>query len=318
MSSNDPVPSLKTLAINVIARHSHWFETFGAIPQDLAEQVLQATFDQDTITAEMLDNFAETYPASTLSLRHACYMKSIRYQETNLLDRQLRTLSIVPTFLTKLDLKQCQELTDDEVGRLNSLTHLVVLDMSDTGITDYGLSHLARPFGMKTSQGLWHLQALLVSNVKYMTDASLKYLSKFPALNVMDISGTSIDESVASVVLTRLGFDRVDQWDHVTKDLVTIRPHRNLGAFLVQTSDIADYRKLYWAVHVGTHVLRDSVTYPTMRPRNINTLSLKFIRSSRPDVQIPRKRQSNDPMSGPLKLRRSAPKQSLDALNDLL
>jgi Leucine Rich repeat len=318
MSSNDPVPSLKTMAINVIARHSHWFETFGAIPQDLAEQVLQATFDQDTITAEMMDSFAETYPNSHLSLRHACYMKSIRYQDTNLLDRQLRTLSIVPTFLTKLDLKRCQELTDDDLCRLNPLTSLVTLDLSDTGITDYGVSHLARPFAMKTSQGLWHLEALLVSNVKYMSDASLKYLAKFPALNVLDITGTSIDEDVADIVLTRLGFDKVDKWDDTTKDLITIRPHKNLGAFLVQTSDIGDYRKLYWAVHIGTHVSRDSVIYPTMRPRNIVTSSLKYVRSSRPDVQIPRKRPSSDPTSGPLKLRRSAPKQSLDMLKDLL
>ncbi|KAG2177434.1 hypothetical protein INT44_007945 [Umbelopsis vinacea] len=313
-----PVPSLKTLAIGVIARHSHWFETFGAIPQDLAEQVLQATFDHDTITAEMMDNFAETYPTSNLSLRHACYMKSIRYQETNLLDRQLRTLSIVPTFLTKLDLKRCQELTDDDLCRLNLLTSLVTLDLSDTGITDYGVSHLARPFSMKTNQGLWHLEALLLSNVEYISDASLKHLAKFPALNVMDISGTSITETVAAIVLTRLGFDKVDKWDGATKDLMTIRPHKNLGSFLVQTSDVGDHRKLYWAVHIGTHVSRDSVTYPTMRPRNIAISSLKYVRSSRPDVQIPRKRQSNDPTSGPLKLRRSAPKQSLDVLKGLL
>ncbi|KAI9281734.1 hypothetical protein BC943DRAFT_329462 [Umbelopsis sp. AD052] len=313
-----PVPSLKTLAIGVIARHSHWFETFGAIPQDLAEQVLQATFDHDTITAEMMDNFAETYPTSNLSLRHACYMKSIRYQETNLLDRQLRTLSIVPTFLTKLDLKRCQELTDDDLCRLNPLTSLVTLDLSDTGISDYGVSHLARPFSMKTNQGLWHLEALLLSNVEYISDASLKHLAKFPALNAMDISGTSITETVAAIVLTRLGFDKVDKWDGATKDLMTIRPHKNLGSFLVQTSDVGDHRKLYWAVHIGTHVSRDSVTYPTMRPRNIAISSLKYVRSSRPDVQIPRKRQSNDPTSGPLKLRRSAPKQSLDVLKGLL
>ncbi|KAI8577855.1 hypothetical protein K450DRAFT_249581 [Umbelopsis ramanniana AG] len=314
-----PVPSLKTLAIGVIARHSHWFETFGAaIPQDLAEQVVQTTFDQDTITAEMMDNFAETYPTSNLSLRHACYMKSIRYQDTNLLDRQLRTLSIVPTFLTKLDLKGCHELTDDDLCRLNPLTSLVALDLSDTVITDYGVSHLARPFSMKTNQGLWHLEALLVSNAKYISDASIKYLVKFPALNVMDISGTSITENVAAIVLTRLGFDKVDKWDDATKDLITIRPHKNLGPFLVQTSDIGDHRKLYWAVHIGTHVSRDTVTYPSMRPRNIVTPSLKYVRSSRPEVQIPRKRLSNDPTSGPLKLRRSAPKQSLDVLKDLV
>ncbi|KAH8552476.1 hypothetical protein BGW37DRAFT_489117 [Umbelopsis sp. PMI_123] len=318
MPNNDPIPSLKTLALNTIARHSHWFESFGAIPQDLAEEVLQATFDQDTITAEMMHNFAETYISSNMTLRHGRYMRSTTYDNTNLLDRQLRSLSIIPTFLTKLDLKGCKELVDDDVHRLNPLIHLTTLDLSETEITDYGMSHLARPFAMKTKQGLWQLEALLISNVKYVTDASLKYLRNFPALNVIDISETSIDAEVATIVLTRLGYKKVDKWDPSVKELITVRPHKNMGPFLVQTSDIDDARKLYWAVHTGTQVSRDSVVYPSMRPWSRIASSLKYVRTSQQDVQVIRKRSSSEPTSGPLKLRRSNPKQPIDLLKNLL
>jgi hypothetical protein len=320
------VPSLKSIAIVTVAKHSEYFGGFGSTPQHLAETILQIIFDNNTITAEVLADFAESYPNSTLQLRHMRWLTHNKRHfppQYSYLDRQLRSLAVVPKFITRMDLSDCSDLQDDQMHRLNSLVSLETLILTSTEISDYGLSHLARPLGIPSSPALRKLRVLMLQNVWNITDASLKYLAQFPALEVLDISDCHVDAKIAEIVLGRSGYARVVDWNPLGDyDLLTVRSHYNLDAFLLQPTDIDDSRKLYWAAHSNIQLDRGDIQ--TMRKRSASkykatNLELKFHRQDPSAWRVaPRKRPAVGMLSGPLKVRKPTSGLSFeDILNSL-
>lgn len=317
----DSVLSLRTIAVNTIAHYSHLFESFGAVPQHLAEEVIQTVFDQDRITAEIMADFAESYPTTNLTLTHVrCVQSRPTYssRKVNYLERQLRTLALIPSFVTKVDFTGCRDLVDEEMYHLNGFINVITLNMSSTSISDYGISHLTDPFSLRQSRGLLKLKALVIRNVEDITDASLKYIRLFPGLALIDLKGCSVDSDVATVVFKRMSFRPATLDDeYMAAVLLTTTPHPNMAPYLLQTSDIDEYRKLFWAVHSGIQVNRDSIRTLTPDIRPFRVSGLTYVKDSQAIVDIPRKRPANDSISGPLKLRNPAQKQSLEFLKSL-
>ncbi len=113
-----------------------------------------------------------------------------------------------------LNLELCEELTDDGLALLKTLTNLKTLILAGTGVTDSGLVHL-RSLEMLagldldfceevTDAGLVHLRAL--TNLQWLslkgtrfaprpiTDSGLKHLRELTKLELLDLSGTRITD----------------------------------------------------------------------------------------------------------------------------
>lgn len=328
----DEFPSLKSIAINAIARHSHWFQSFGGLPQQLAEEVIRAAFDKDRITAEMMADFAESYSTANLSgLTHMKYARPNTLKGSHrwklamavpdsvcYLDRQLQTLSFMPSFITKMDLSGCEELIDDEMPRLNQFVNLITLNISGTNVSDYGVAQLANPFALKAASGLWKLRALIISDVPYVTDASLKYMPKFPALELIDLSYCSVIEHVAVTVFAKMGFHPAERRDSSIQDLVNVCPHQSMAAYLLQTEEVGPDRQLYWAAHSGVHIRRDQVIQWLIHEKIFKISKMTFVKDPHTTpVEIRRKRPAINEASGPLKIRKPVSQASDDILRDL-
>ncbi|KAG2173159.1 hypothetical protein INT43_004532 [Umbelopsis isabellina] len=318
-TSNLGVPSLKCIAIRTVASHSEYFAGFGSTPQHLAQNILQTVFDSNTITATVLADFAESYPHCTVDLRHMRWLTHNKRHfppSFTYLDRQLRSLAVVPQFITRMDLSNCSDLDDHCMHRLNLLKNLETLVLTGTEISDAGISQLSLPLDIQTSPALRRLRVLMIQNIYNITDASLKYLVRFPALEAVDMSDCHVDKQVAETVLTRLGYTPVNRWNDHVENLVRVRSHYNLDAFLIQPADIAEDRKLYWATHSSDQVPQSDIQ--TMRKpatgkyQAIN-VQLKFYRQEPlvwHDKQC--KRPAAGQLSGPLKVRKAHSTLSLE------
>ncbi|KAJ2961263.1 hypothetical protein NQZ79_g3520 [Umbelopsis isabellina] len=321
-TSNLGVESLKNIAIRTVAGHSEYFAGFGSTPQHLAETILQTIFDKNTITAEVLADFAESYPNSTLELRHMRWLTHNKRHfppHFSYLDRNLRSLAVMPKFITRMDLSNCSDLDDHFMHRLNQLENLETLVLTGTEISDSGISQLSLPLDIPNSSALRKLKVLMIQSIWNITDASLKYLVRFPALEALDVSDCHVDKQVAETVLARSGYMRVNSWNDQVGDLMTVRSHYNLDTFLVQPADMAESRKLYWAAHSSDQVLRSdlqTMRKPATSRYQAISVDLKFHRQDPlawRDAQ--RKRPAAGILSGPLKVRKA---QSSLSLEDVL
>jgi len=109
--------------------------------------------------------------------------------------------------LSGLDLSGHAELTDDSVRRLQSLSGLQMLDLSETPLTDRGIAALKPLRGLailiapealsdrslETLSAFPHLQELSLDRTQ-VTNAGLNDLSTLPSLERLDISATPIDD----------------------------------------------------------------------------------------------------------------------------
>lgn len=323
--SNGPRPShlgvrsLKSIAICTVASHSEYFAGFGSTPQHLATTILQTIFDSNTITATVLADFAESFPEASLDMRHMRWLTHTKRHfppDFSYLDRQLRSLAVVPRFITRMDLANCSDLDDYCMYRLNVLENLETLILTGTEISDSGISQVALPLDIPSSPALRKLRVLMIQNINNITDASLKYLLRFPALEALDMSDCHVDKQVAETVLARSGYMPVNNWNDQIGNLLVIHSHYNLDTFLLQPVDIVEDRKLYWAAHSKDQVSRNDIQ--TMRKPATGryqaiSVQLKFHRRE-PSVwqDVQRKRPAAGQLSGPLKVRKAHSSLSLE------
>lgn len=116
-----------------------------------------------------------------------------------------------PQFITRLDLSMTW-LGDDDIPCLKYMVNLVVLDLANTLVTDYGVSHLHR-FTQLTntnarhpSPGLRHLKILSLAYNENITDGCIKYLRGMPTLCGIDLSTTNVTKSVAVVCMKKIDY----------------------------------------------------------------------------------------------------------------
>ncbi|KAI8339270.1 hypothetical protein BC941DRAFT_422567 [Chlamydoabsidia padenii] len=118
----------------------------------------------------------------------------------------------VPQFITRLDLS-ISWVGDDDIPCLKHMVNLVVLDLTSTKVTDYGVSHLMRFTQLdEPTIGLRHLRILSLAYNKNITDGCLKSIRNMTELCGIDLSFTNVTKSVAIFCLK--AFDYICNDDH--------------------------------------------------------------------------------------------------------
>lgn len=119
-----------------------------------------------------------------------------------------------PQLITRLDLSMAP-LYDEDLVHFKLLANLVVLDLTNTLISDTGISHLARftqPNDSSSSRTafLQHLKILSVAYCQFITDRSLRYIPRMKrSLVGIDLSTTLITPTIASTFLLEHGYQRM-------------------------------------------------------------------------------------------------------------
>ncbi|CAO3623892.1 unnamed protein product [Cunninghamella echinulata] len=116
-------------------------------------------------------------------------------------------------------------LYDADLIHIKILTNLVVLDLTNTNISDTGMSHLAsftQP--NETSRiALPYLEILSIAYCRQITDRSLRYIPKMKrSLIGIDLSTTNVTQVVANSFLSKHGYQRINK-----QDIVMINNNKN-------------------------------------------------------------------------------------------
>ncbi|CAO3645575.1 unnamed protein product [Cunninghamella blakesleeana] len=120
-----------------------------------------------------------------------------------------------PKFITRLDLSMTP-IEDDDLIHLKLLTNLIVLDLTNTLISDTGMSHLAsftQPNSYNTPRVAFlpHLKILSIAYCQFITDRSLRYIPKMKcSLIGIDLTSTLITPIVANNFLFGHGYQRMN------------------------------------------------------------------------------------------------------------
>jgi hypothetical protein len=124
-----------------------------------------------------------------------------------------------PQFITRLDLSMTS-LEDSSMSSLKYMVNLVVLDLTNTLVTDYGVSHLHRFTQLANtdprhpSPGLRHLKFLSLAYNENITDGCIKYLRGMPTLCGIDLSTTNVTKSVAAFCMKKFDYVCNDDTPH--------------------------------------------------------------------------------------------------------
>ncbi len=157
-----------------------------------------------------------------LVLKHCRNCESLDLINSNITDTGLKKLSQNLTHLTSLNLKNCQQITDQGLTHLKNLTSLQSLNLSGCKkITDQGFAHL---------KNLNSLQSLDLRHTK-LTDQGLAHLKNLNSLQSLDLCSCDItDQGLAhlkdltSLQSLNLSFcDITDQGLAHLKDLTSLQ-----------------------------------------------------------------------------------------------
>ncbi|KAF9264687.1 hypothetical protein L218DRAFT_1076162 [Marasmius fiardii PR-910] len=123
-------------------------------------------------------------------------------------DAHLPLLQLIPAtpscaIITVLELPGCKEITDDTITKLRVLHNLVALDLSDTCLTNLGISRLASACIWSTQEydrkperrGPWGIRIIRLRNCYAVDNVSIQSLSKFVLLSVIDLRGSAVVHS---------------------------------------------------------------------------------------------------------------------------
>ncbi|KAI9300480.1 hypothetical protein BJ944DRAFT_272981 [Cunninghamella echinulata] len=146
-------------------------------------------------------------------------------------------IETAPQFITRLDLSMTP-LYDTDLIHIKLLTNLVVLDLTNTNISDTGMSHLAsftQP--NETSRiALPYLEILSIAYCHQITDRSLRYIPKMKrSLMGVDLSTTNITPAVASTFLIKHGYQRINKQDVIMMNN-NKKDEKDLTAILTSSS----------------------------------------------------------------------------------
>ena len=105
-------------------------------------------------------------------------------------DPHLPVLQSIPStqhfaLITTLDLRNCQDLTDESVLALKVLDHLCALDATNTQIGSHGIKLLSRALRFNDHgerRGPWGLRILRLRKCRNIDKELFKYLNNFPLL----------------------------------------------------------------------------------------------------------------------------------------
>lgn len=105
-------------------------------------------------------------------------------------DAYLPLLQRIPStdhfaMITVLDLRSCQELTDETIIALKALDHLCALDATDTSLSSRGIKQLSRSLlvnDVGEKRGPWGLRILRLQGCMNLDNDVFSCLSSFPLL----------------------------------------------------------------------------------------------------------------------------------------
>ena len=163
--------------------------------------------------AALLDPVGEsTEPSHTLCLPSGTLLHFFRPEATLHVGQPEHPLIVLPklyremrpgslAFMTTLTLDGIDGVvTDQSVLALKYCSHLTALHMRGCRITDTPLHLLASALDLETKQGMCRLRAWYLPGCKGVTDKSMRSLSRYPALCVVDVRGTSVTGSGIDVL----------------------------------------------------------------------------------------------------------------------
>ncbi|TCD69702.1 hypothetical protein EIP91_006469 [Steccherinum ochraceum] len=201
------VPSLKTLCMKMLLEYPDQLYTLG--PVRVHYEIPKTDSDYDLLRS-LIPEFSHADPDisfleavdprlwATIIQTLTPIPEALRVYTIPLSDIHLPLLQQIPptpdfALITVLELRECPHLDDDTIHLLGDIPTLGALDISRTAVTSWGIRALSRslvrqPSTVTGRKGPWGLRVLDLRDCKCDSQV-MQYLSCFPLLSVVDLSG---------------------------------------------------------------------------------------------------------------------------------